>query len=89
MNNKLFVGNLSFGTSEEELTELFTQVGSVVSTHIPKDKFSGKQRGFGFVEMENQSQAESAIKQFDGKTVQGRQISVSISQPKPRAGNRY
>lgn len=89
MTNKLFVGNLAYRVSEEELGELFAQTGSVVSTHIAMDRDTGKQRGFGFVEMSTQSEAEAAIKEFNGHMLQGRPLSVSISQPKPRGSNRY
>lgn len=89
MTNKLFVGNLAYRVSEEELGELFAQTGSVVSTHIAMDRVTGKQRGFGFVEMSTQAEAEAAIKEFNGHMLQGRPMSVSISQPKPRGSNRY
>lgn len=89
MNNKLFVGNLAYRVSEDELTELFQQKGAVVSTHIATDRATGKQRGFGFVEMSTQTEAESAIKDLNGFSLQGRPISVSVSQPKPRGNNRY
>ncbi len=89
MNNKLFVGNLAYRVSEQELGDLFSQQGSVVSTHIATDRVTGKQRGFGFVEMSSSAEAENAIKGLNGFALQGRPISVTVSQPKPRGNDRY
>ena len=86
MNNKLFVGNLAFKTSDDELQELFAQHGTVTSVAVPKDRDTGRPRGFAFVEMESQAQAEAAIRALDGRQIDGRQISVVVSQPKPRTG---
>jgi RNA recognition motif-containing protein len=94
MNNKLFVGNLAYGISDVELQELFAKFGAVVSCSVAKDRDTGRARGFAFVEMESQAQAEAAIKGLNGQDVNGRQISVAVSEPKPRGGsgggrNRY
>ncbi|MFN8658973.1 MAG: RNA-binding protein [Candidatus Obscuribacterales bacterium] len=89
MNNKLFVGNLSYSVTEEQLKELFSQHGTVISASLPKDRDTGRVRGFGFVEMETQAAAEAAIKNLDGHELSGRQIKVNISTPKPRTGGRY
>jgi RNA recognition motif-containing protein len=89
MNNKLFVGNLSYSVTEEQLKELFGQHGTVISASLPKDRDTGRVRGFGFVEMETQAAAEAAIKNLDGHELSGRQIKVNISTPKPRTGGRY
>jgi RNA recognition motif-containing protein len=93
MNNKLFVGNLAFTTSESTLSELFASYGEISSCSIPKDRETGRPRGFAFVEMSSQEQAEAAIKGLNGQQVDGRQISVSVSQPKARTSggdrNRY
>src|SRR5208283_251816 len=86
MNNKLFVGNLSFKISEAELESLFGQYGTVVSCSIPTDRDTGRKRGFAFIEMSNQAEAEAAIKGLNGRDVDGRQLSVSVSQPKPKGG---
>jgi cold-inducible RNA-binding protein len=86
MNNKLFVGNLSYGISDDELQELFAKFGTVVSCSVAKDRETGRARGFAFVEMESQAQAEAAIKGLNGYEVSGRQMSVAVSQPKPRGG---
>jgi cold-inducible RNA-binding protein len=86
MNNKLFVGNLSFKLSEQELQDLFGQYGTVVSCAIPTDRDTGRKRGFAFIEMSNQGEAEAAIKGLNGKDIDGRQLAVSVSQPKPKGG---
>lgn len=86
MNNKLFVGNLSFQLSEAELETLFGEYGAVVSCAIPTDRDTGRKRGFAFIEMSNQAEAEAAIRGLNGRDVDGRQLSVSVSQPKPKGG---
>jgi RNA recognition motif-containing protein len=86
MNNKLFVGNLSFKTTQQELQDYFAEYGEVISVSIPQDRETGRQRGFAFVEMGDQAGAEAAIKGMNGRDVGGRQIAVSISQPKPKGG---
>lgn len=86
MNNKLFVGNLAYSTTDAELQTLFSQVGPVTSVAVIKDRETGRPRGFAFVEMETSQLAESAISQLNGQEVGGRQISVSISQPKSNGG---
>jgi cold-inducible RNA-binding protein len=87
MNNKLFVGNISFKMNEDDLTELFSQSGKVLSVAIPTDRDTGRKRGFAFVEMENDQDAQSAIDQLNGKTIQGREIVVNPSRPKERSFN--
>ncbi len=82
MNNKLFVGNLSFKVTETELQAVFAQAGEVVSVSIPTDKYTGKKRGFGFVEMASQEAAEEAIKNLNGRAVAGREMSVGLARPK-------
>lgn len=89
MNNKLFIGNLSYNVGEDELRQLFGQYGEVVSAAIPKDRDTGRPRGFAFVEMQSQEAAEAAIKGLDGQQLAGREMKVGISQPKPRVGSRY
>jgi cold-inducible RNA-binding protein len=85
MNNKLFVGNLSYKVGEEELRELFAAYGEVASCNVAKDRDTGRSRGFAFVEMNSQAEAEAAIKGLNGMDVAGRQLSVSVSQPKPKS----
>jgi RNA recognition motif-containing protein len=88
MNNKLFVGNLDYNVSESELQALFSEFGAVTSCSIAKDRDTGRPRGFAFVEMESQAGAEAAIRGLNGREVGQRQMSVAISQPKPRTGSR-
>ena len=87
MNNKLFVGNLSFKVTETELQEVFSQAGTVVSVSIPTDKYTGKKRGFGFVEMSSQEEAEQAIKALNGRALAGREMSVNLARPKEETGD--
>ncbi|HEY9791303.1 MAG TPA: RNA-binding protein [Candidatus Obscuribacterales bacterium] len=87
-NNKLFVGNISFKMSEDDLMELFSQRGKVLSVAIPTDRDTGRKRGFAFVEMENDADAQAAIEAFNGKTIQGREIVVNPSRPKERTNMR-
>lgn len=86
MNNKLFVGNLAYSVTEEDLLTLFGEYGEVTSASVPKDRETGRPRGFAFVEMQTQAAAEAAIKGLDGREMSGRQIKVSKSEPKPRTG---
>lgn len=89
MNNKLFVGSLSYSVTEQALQDLFSAYGEVASCSIAKDRDTGRPRGFAFVEMQTQAQAEEAIRGLHGRDVEGRAIAVSVSQPKPRGGSRY
>lgn len=84
MNTKLYVGNLPFSIDETQLEEMFSESGKVVSVSMPTDRETGRKRGFAFVEMENQSMAEAAMKAFDGQSVDGRQIVVNASRPRQR-----
>ena len=77
MAQKLFVGGLSWGTTEDALRDFFSQVGTVVSATIIKDKFTEKSKGFGFVEMETEEMAKKAIDLFNGSDMGGRKIIVS------------
>ena len=88
----IYVGNLPYGLTDEELNETFSQYGQVESAKIIMDKFTGRSKGFGFVEMPEQAEAEEAIKQLNGSSVQGRNIRVNESKPKsdrPRKPRRY
>jgi cold-inducible RNA-binding protein len=87
MATKLFVGNLSFNTTTADLEALFGQVGSVSSVNIIMDKFTGRSRGFGFVEMGNAQEAQTAIERFNGHELQGRPLTVNEAKPQePRSG---
>ncbi|CAN5222230.1 RNA-binding protein [soil metagenome] len=87
-NTKLFVGNLSFNTTEAELEETFSKSGTVVSVAIPTDRETGRKRGFGFVEMETKEMADAAVKEFNGQSIDGRQIVVNESKPREAAPRR-
>ena len=84
MQKKLFVGGLSYRTEVEEIRDLFSQAGEVISANIIKDKFTNQSRGFGFVEMATEEQAAEAIKMFNGKEVGGRTIVVNESRPQEK-----
>lgn len=78
----IYVGNLSYNVTEDELQELFGQHGNVASVSLIKDRYTGQSKGFGFVEMEKQADAEEAIKQLNGTMVSGRNIKVNLARPK-------
>lgn len=85
---KLYVGNLAFKTTDEDLQNLFSQAGTVNSTNIITDRESGFSRGFGFIEMSSQEEGESAISMFNGKDVDGRALNVNEAKPREnRSGN--
>ena len=73
----IFIGNLSFGLSEDELREIFEEYGEVNSAKIITDKYSGKSKGFGFVEMSDDEKANQAIETLNGSSLQGRNINVN------------
>lgn len=90
MGTKLFVGSISYHTSEEGLQSLFSQVGPVVSAKIITDRDSGRSKGFGFVEMSTEEDAAAAIEQFHNSMLDGRQIVVSEAKPmQPRSDDRF
>ncbi len=87
MTNKLFVGSLSWNATEQMLQDLFSQVGKVQSVNIIMDKYSGKSKGFAFVEMSSDQEAEKAIHELNGKEIDGRAITVNDARPQePRTG---
>lgn len=83
---KLYVGNLSFSTSEAQLRDLFAQHGEVTSASLVMDRETGRPRGFGFVEFANDDQARAAITALDGKNVDGRDIKVNEAKPREAGG---
>lgn len=88
----IYVGNLSYGVTEDELKDFFTEFGEVSSATVIKDKFTGQAKGFGFVEMPNNSEAQEAINQLNGKDLKGRSIKVNEARPReerPRAPRRF
>lgn len=87
--NKLFVGGISWGTSDDQLRDFFSQAGTVTSATIIRDKHSNRSKGFGFVEMSTPDEAQKAIEMFDGQEMDGRTINVSVARPKaPRDNDR-
>ena len=90
---KLYVGNLSFDTSSQDLEQMFGEIGTVESTNIIEDRETGRSRGFAFVEMSSQEEGQNAISQLDGKEIDGRQLKVNEAKPREnnggfRGGNR-
>ncbi len=88
MSTKLYVGNLSFQTTQQDLEELFGQSGQVESVSIVTDRDTGQPRGFAFVEMATNEEAQAAIKSLDGKEVDGRALKVNEARPKEDRGGR-
>jgi len=82
MNKRLYVGNLSYQTTEATLSNLFGAIGEVISVDLITDRMTGRSRGFAFVEMAEQSAAQEAINQLNGKTVDGRDIKVAEAHPR-------
>ncbi|HSB40867.1 MAG TPA: RNA-binding protein [Methylomirabilota bacterium] len=82
MASKLYVGGLSYSTTSETLREYFAQCGTVESASVITDKFSGQSRGFGFVEMATAEEAQRAISELNGKDLDGRKITVNVSNPR-------
>ncbi len=88
MAKRLYVGNLSYGTNQQALQDLFSQAGSVTSATIITDKMTGRSKGFGFVEMSTDEEAEKAIGMFNGKEVDGRKLTVNEAKPMEARGER-
>ena len=82
MSAKLYVGNLSFNTSENDLQDLFATIGPVQETVIMQDRMTARSRGFGFVTMTDSADAQKAIKEFDGKQIEGRALTVNEARPR-------
>jgi RNA recognition motif-containing protein len=86
MSTKLYVGNLAFQTTSEDLQQLFAQAGTVESANIVEDRDTGRSRGFAFVEMSTPEEAAAAISQFNGKEVGGRPLTVNEARPRENRG---
>jgi cold-inducible RNA-binding protein len=86
MTMKLYVGNLAFETSSNDLQTLFAQAGTVESVSLIEDRETGRSRGFGFVEMSSKEEGAAAIKQFNGKEVGGRALNVNEAKPREDRG---
>jgi len=90
MESKLYVGNLSYSTTEDDLRTLFTQAGTVASVALIKDRDSGQSKGFAFVEMSTQVEAEKAITTFNGYHLGDRELKVSLARPREeRSGSGF
>jgi RNA recognition motif-containing protein len=89
MNKKLYVGGLPYSVTDEQLTELFEPHGTVESAKVITDRYTDRSRGFGFVEMSTQAEAEAAIAALNGTELEGRSLTVNVSKPRedrPRSG---
>src|SRR4051812_18174170 len=86
MAAKLFVGNLSFQATEEDLRELFAQAGNVETVRIITDQFTGRPRGFGFVEMATKEEAQKAVEMLNGRLFRDRNLVVDEARPQPQRG---
>ncbi len=89
MSMKLYVGNLAFQTSSEDLQQLFAQAGTVESASVVEDRDTGRSRGFGFVEMASKEEGAAAIAQFNGKEVNGRSLTVNEAKPRENRGGGF
>ena len=87
MSTKLFIGNLSFNTTENQLQDLFAAHGNVIEVDVIMDKFSGRPRGFGFVTMETKEGAEAATQALNGKQIDGRALTVNEARPREERGH--
>lgn len=81
MNNKLFVGGLSWNTTDSMLQDFFATAGTVVSAKVITDKFSGRSKGFGFVEMSSEAEAQEAVAKLNNQSLDGRAIKVDLARP--------
>ena len=86
MTMKLYVGNLAFATTSQDLQELFASAGTVESASVVEDRDTGRSRGFGFVEMSSKEEGEKAIAEFNGKEVNGRALNVNEAKPRENRG---
>ena len=86
METKIYVGNLSYNTTEDDVRTLFAQAGTVASVALIKDRDTGQSKGFAFVEMSNQSEAEKAIQTFNGYMLSNRPLKVNLARPREERG---
>jgi len=89
MGKKLYVGNLSYNTNEQQLRDLFSQAGEITEIALINDKYTGQSKGFGFVEMATDAEAQDAISRFNGYSLDGRDLTVNEARPReerPRTG---
>lgn len=88
MGSKLFVGNLEFKTTQDQLQELFAQAGEVRDVFLPNDRATGRPRGFAFVELSSEAEAQAAIERFDGHELNGRALRVNLAEDRPPSAAR-
>lgn len=88
MENKLYVGNLSYATTEDDLKALFSNAGTVTSVAVIKDRETGRSKGFAFVEMSTKEEADKAVSQYNGYTLGDENLRISIARPKEEGGRR-
>lgn len=88
MNKKLYVGGLPYATTEDALRAAFAQAGTVTAAQIIMDKMTGRSKGFGFVEMSTDEEAQAAIEMYHGKDFEGRTLTVNVARPKEEGGPR-
>ena len=86
MSMKLYVGNLSFQTSQEDLEKVFSEVGTVESTNLIEDRETGRSRGFAFIEMSSEEEGQNAITKLNGKEISGRELIVNEAKPRENRG---
>lgn len=86
--NRLFVGNLSYQTADNDLLDYFSQAGAVTSVNVMMDKMTGRSRGFAFVEFATAQEAAKAVEQFHNKEFQGRSLTVNVARPREERGPR-
>ncbi|MDR0675931.1 MAG: RNA-binding protein [Elusimicrobiota bacterium] len=84
MSKKIYVGNMNYNTDDTSLKNLFSEYGEVLSARVIFDRMTGKSKGFGFVEMENDNEANAAITALNGKEILGRNLRVNEAMEKPR-----
>ena len=89
MGRRLYVGNLPYKATDEELTELFSRAGNVASVHVMRDQATGRARGFAFVEMASDEAAQKAVEDFHEYQMEGRALVVNEARPKPAGGGGY
>ena len=87
MSSKVFVGNLDFKTTRDEVQTLFSQIGAIKDVFLPTDRESGRPRGFAFVEFESEEDAQKAIERFNGYELSGRALRVNAAEDRPRGGS--
>lgn len=89
MSKKIYVGNLSYNTSENDINELFSTYGEIISTKLIEDQFTGRSKGFAFIEMESDDSVMAAISGLNGKEVDGRNIKVNEANDRPKRNNNF